>query len=105
MRLAFSNGLNVESLHCSLGFDIQEARRTWWLVYIQEVELSLDSGRPMTLRSAEMNVKYPNVEVCSRCLGFWDPAPLADTVKASIRWRSCYQICSDYVYTILSGYS
>ncbi|CAG9950245.1 unnamed protein product [Clonostachys rosea f. rosea IK726] len=65
MRLAFSNGLNVESLHCSLGFDIQEARRTWWLVYIQEVELSLDSGRPMTLRSAEMNVKYPNVELPS----------------------------------------
>ncbi|CAH0022521.1 unnamed protein product [Clonostachys rhizophaga] len=63
MRLAFSNGLNVESLHCSLGFDIQEARRTWWLVYIQEVELSLDSGRPMTLRSSEMNVKYPNVEL------------------------------------------
>ncbi|CAI6095980.1 unnamed protein product [Clonostachys chloroleuca] len=65
MRLAFSNGLNVESLHCSLGFDIQEARRTWWLVYIQEVELSLDSGRPMTLRSSEMNVKYPNVELPS----------------------------------------
>jgi|SRR5688572_27263529 hypothetical protein len=64
-RLAFSTGLNVESLHSSLGVDVQEARRTWWVIYIQEVELSLDAGRPMSLRTSEMNMEYPTVKVCS----------------------------------------
>ncbi|KAF2844766.1 hypothetical protein T440DRAFT_302203 [Plenodomus tracheiphilus IPT5] len=58
-RLAFSIGLNVETLHSSLGFDLQEARRTWSIIYIQEVELSLDAGRPISLRSSEMNMNYP----------------------------------------------
>ncbi|KAF1980321.1 hypothetical protein BU23DRAFT_445114 [Bimuria novae-zelandiae CBS 107.79] len=65
-RLAFSIGLNVESLHHSLGFDLQEARRTWSIIYIQEVELSLDAGRPMSLRSSEMNMNYPTVQARSR---------------------------------------
>ncbi|EGU72926.1 hypothetical protein FOXB_16564 [Fusarium oxysporum f. sp. conglutinans Fo5176] len=62
-RLAFSNGLNIESLHSSLGIDNQEAKRTWWIIYIQEVELSLDSGRPMCLGSLEMNINYPKSQV------------------------------------------
>ncbi|SPJ81734.1 uncharacterized protein FTOL_09139 [Fusarium torulosum] len=62
-RLAFSNGLNIESLHSSLGIDTQEARRTWWIIYIQEVELSLDSGRPMCLASSEMNMHYPQSQL------------------------------------------
>ncbi|KAI9154777.1 transcriptional regulatory protein [Paramyrothecium foliicola] len=62
-RLAFSTGLNVELLHSSLGVDAQEARRTWWVIYIQEVELSLDAGRPMSLRTSEMNMGYPTVKL------------------------------------------
>ncbi|KAI8406577.1 hypothetical protein FOFC_14047 [Fusarium oxysporum] len=62
-RLAFSNGLNIESLHSSLGIDNQEAKRTWWIIYIQEVELSLDSGRPMCLGSLEMNINYPKSQL------------------------------------------
>jgi hypothetical protein len=65
-RLAFSMGLNnVESSHREAGFDLQEARRTWWIIYIQDVELSLDSGRPMSVRSSQMNIEYPAVQVCS----------------------------------------
>ncbi|KAM6529342.1 hypothetical protein FALCPG4_007481 [Fusarium falciforme] len=64
-RLAFSTGLNVESLHSSLGVDAEEARRTWWVIYIQEVELSLDAGRPMSLRTSEMNMDYPTVQLPS----------------------------------------
>ncbi|KAF4986349.1 hypothetical protein FGRMN_10876 [Fusarium graminum] len=62
-RLAFSNGLNIESLHGSLGIDTQEARRTWWMIYIQEVELSLDSGRPMCLGSSQMDMRYPKTHI------------------------------------------
>lgn len=65
-RLALSMGLNVESLHSSLGFDVQEARRTWWIIYIQEVELSLDAGRPVSLRSSEMTMSYPTAQVGSK---------------------------------------
>ncbi|KAF9699532.1 hypothetical protein EKO04_002477 [Ascochyta lentis] len=60
-RLAYSIGLNVESLHRSLGFDKEEARRTWAIIYIQEVELSLDAGRPMSIRSADMDMNYPTL--------------------------------------------
>jgi hypothetical protein len=62
-RLAYSLGLNVESLHQALGFDKQEARRTWAIIYIQEIELSLDAGRPMSIRSSDMNMNHPTVEV------------------------------------------
>ncbi|KAF5230013.1 hypothetical protein FANTH_14012 [Fusarium anthophilum] len=62
-RLAFSNGLNVESMHGSLGVSTEVARRTWWIIYIQEVELSLDSGRPMCLGLAEMNMNYPKAQL------------------------------------------
>ncbi|UPX11465.1 uncharacterized protein EKO05_0002071 [Ascochyta rabiei] len=62
-RLGYSIGLNVESLHRSLGFDKEEARRTWAIIYIQEVELSLDSGRPMSIRSADMNMNYPTMQL------------------------------------------
>lgn len=62
-RLAFSNGLNIESLHSSLPVDTQEAKRTWWLIYIQEVELCLDSGRPMCFGSSDMNIHYPTMHV------------------------------------------
>lgn len=61
-RLAYSIGLNVESLHRSLGFDREEARRTWAIIYIQEIELSLDAGRPISIRSADMNMNYPTVQ-------------------------------------------
>ncbi|KAJ4399549.1 hypothetical protein N0V91_009374 [Didymella pomorum] len=62
-RLAYSIGLNVESMHRSLGFDKEEARRTWAIIYIQEVELSLDAGRPMSIRSSDMNMNYPTVQL------------------------------------------
>ncbi|KAI6749358.1 hypothetical protein HG530_015197 [Fusarium avenaceum] len=62
-RLAFSNGLNIESLHSSLPVDTQEAKRTWWLIYIQEVELCLDSGRPMCFGSSDMNIHYPTMHL------------------------------------------
>lgn len=62
-RLAFSSGLNTESTYTSPTFDAEEARRTWWLIYIQEVELSLDSGRPMTIQTVEMDVGYPENNV------------------------------------------
>ena len=62
-RLAYSIGLNVESLHRSLGFDKEEAKRTWAIIYIQEIELSLDAGRPMSVRSSDMEMNYPTVQV------------------------------------------
>ncbi|KAL6705917.1 hypothetical protein ACN47E_006196 [Coniothyrium glycines] len=62
-RLAFSIGLNVESLYRSLKVDVQEARRTWSIIYIQEVELSLDSGRPMSVRSSEINLDYHTMQL------------------------------------------
>ncbi|KIX92656.1 uncharacterized protein Z520_11685 [Fonsecaea multimorphosa CBS 102226] len=52
-RLAFSIGLSIESNYRSPAFDAEEARRTWWIIYIQEVELSLDSGRPMSIHASE----------------------------------------------------
>ncbi len=54
-------GLNVDSSHRTAGFDLQEARRTWWIIYIQDVELSLDPGRPLSVRSSQMNIDYPSV--------------------------------------------
>lgn len=62
-RLALSIGLNIDSVHCTLSCDAEEARRTFWMIYIQEVELSLDSGRPMSLRISEINVDYPADQV------------------------------------------
>lgn len=41
----------------------EEARRTWWLVYVQEVELSLDSGRPMWFPTSDVEIEFPSVEV------------------------------------------
>jgi len=59
-RLAYSIGLNVDSSHRALGFDLQEARRTWLILYIQDVELSLDSGRPLSISTSQMNfMDYP----------------------------------------------
>ncbi|KIW99996.1 uncharacterized protein Z518_10924 [Rhinocladiella mackenziei CBS 650.93] len=62
-RLAFSIGLNIESTYGSAAFDAEEARRTWWLIYVQEVELSLDSGRPMSICMSEMDIGYPTRQV------------------------------------------
>lgn len=62
-RLAFSIGLNIKSTYNLPGFHAEEAKRTWWLIYVQEVELSLDSGRPMSIRTSEMDVDYPIAEV------------------------------------------
>ncbi|KAH6643575.1 fungal-specific transcription factor domain-containing protein [Boeremia exigua] len=62
-RLGYSIGLNVESLHRTLGFDREEAKRTWAMIYIQEVELSLDAGRPMSVRSSDMEMNYPTVQL------------------------------------------
>ncbi|EXJ71188.1 uncharacterized protein A1O5_06182 [Cladophialophora psammophila CBS 110553] len=58
-RLAFSIGLNTASIYSSGRFHAEEVRRTWWLIYIQEVELSLDSGRPMSIRTSDMDMDYP----------------------------------------------
>ncbi len=58
-RLAFSIGLNTESMHSSGRFQVEEARRTWWLIYVQEVELSLDSGRPMSIGTSDMDIQFP----------------------------------------------
>lgn len=63
-RLAFSIGLNIGSNYGSPAFDAEEARRTWWMIYVQEVELSLDSGRPMSIRTCEMDIGYPSSQVC-----------------------------------------
>jgi hypothetical protein len=63
IRLAFSIGLNVELTYGCPGFDAEEARRTWWLIYVQEVELSSDSGRPMSIRSCDVNTNYPLTSV------------------------------------------
>lgn len=68
-RLAFSIGLNVESLHSSLKIDVEDARRTWSLIYIQDVELSLDSGRPMSVRSSEINTSSSLVQVSNSTYG------------------------------------
>lgn len=62
-RLAYSIGLNVESMHRSLGFDKEEVRRTWAIIYIQEIELSLDAGRPISIRSSDMDMNYPTVQL------------------------------------------
>ena len=62
-RLAFSIGLNVEPTFGRSGYDTEEARRTWWLIYVQEVELSLDSGRPMSIRGCDVNTNYPLTNV------------------------------------------
>jgi hypothetical protein len=62
-RLAFSIGLNTKSAYDLPGFNAEEAKRTWWLIYVQEVELSLDSGRPMSLQISDMDIEYPTVQV------------------------------------------
>ncbi|KAH8801443.1 fungal-specific transcription factor domain-containing protein [Xylogone sp. PMI_703] len=49
-RFAFSIGLNLDRYHRSLDIDAEEAKRTWCLLYVQEIELSLDSGRPMSFQ-------------------------------------------------------
>jgi Fungal specific transcription factor domain len=64
-RLAFSIGLNTNSAKRSYTHDDEEARRTWWLIYVQEVELSLDSGRPMSIRSCDIDVDYPLMNIVS----------------------------------------
>lgn len=58
-RLGYSIGLNIESTYGSPSLPTEEARRTWWFVYIHEIELSLDSGRPMCIQTSEMDVNYP----------------------------------------------
>ncbi|KAF3007584.1 hypothetical protein E8E13_007489 [Curvularia kusanoi] len=62
-RLAYSIGLNVESLHRSSGFDQEEAKRTWAIIYIQEIELSLDAGRPSSIHAADMDMSYPSTKL------------------------------------------
>ncbi|KAJ5662653.1 uncharacterized protein N7477_010269 [Penicillium maclennaniae] len=58
-RMAFSIGLNVDSNLTSHGWDAEEGRRTWWMIYIQEVELSVDSGRPMSITKSDIVVDLP----------------------------------------------
>ena len=65
-RLALSIGLHDESLHKSLPYNIEESRRTYWMIYAQEVELSLDSGRPISLPSSHTGVEYPIPQVGPR---------------------------------------
>ncbi|OJJ82586.1 uncharacterized protein ASPGLDRAFT_59563 [Aspergillus glaucus CBS 516.65] len=58
-RMAFSIGLNVDSNLTSHDWDAEEGRRTWWMIYIQEVELSVDSGRPMSISKSDIIVDLP----------------------------------------------
>lgn len=57
--MAFSIGLNVDSHLTPHGWDAEEGRRTWWMIYIQEVELSVDSGRPMSISKSDIVVDFP----------------------------------------------
>lgn len=57
--MAFSIGLNVDSNLTSHDWDAEEGRRTWWMIYIQEVELSVDSGRPMSISKSDIVVDLP----------------------------------------------
>lgn len=57
--MAFSIGLNVDPRLTSHCWDAEEGRRTWWMIYIQEVELSVDSGRPMSIRKSDILVDLP----------------------------------------------
>lgn len=59
-RMAFSIGLNLDPTLASHDWDAEEGRRTWWMLFIQEVELSLDSGRPMSIRKSDISVEYPS---------------------------------------------
>ncbi|OBT80547.1 hypothetical protein VF21_00341 [Pseudogymnoascus sp. 05NY08] len=71
-RMAFSIGLNVAGQGQSPSETyLDEAKRTWCMVYVQEVELSLDSGRPMSLRSCDANVAFlsQNIEDDAALLG------------------------------------
>lgn len=63
-RLGYSIGLNIESMYGSHSASAEEVKRTWWLVYVQEIELSLDSGRPTSLQISDMNMAYPTDPVC-----------------------------------------
>ena len=57
--MAFSIGLNVDTKLTPHDWDAEEGRRTWWMIYIQEVELSLDSGRPMSISKNDIDVDFP----------------------------------------------
>lgn len=57
--MAFSIGLNVDPRLAAHDWDAEEGRRTWWMLYTQEVELSLDSGRPMSIRKSDVAVDFP----------------------------------------------
>ncbi|RVX74754.1 hypothetical protein B0A52_01031 [Exophiala mesophila] len=59
-RMAFSIGLNLDPTLASHDWDGEEGRRTWWMLFIQEVELSVDSGRPMSIRKSDISVQYPS---------------------------------------------
>ena len=58
--MAFSIGLNLDPTLASHDWDGEEGRRTWWMLFIQEVELSVDSGRPMSIRKSDISVQYPS---------------------------------------------
>ena len=57
--MAFSIGLNVDSNLISHDWDGEEGRRTWWMIFIQEVELSVDCGRPMAISNSDIAVELP----------------------------------------------
>lgn len=77
--MAFSIGLNVDPTLAPHDWDPEEGRRTWWMLYIQEVELSGDSGRPMSIRSSDVVIEYPkdhlaeNSPVSLLSLSSWTP--------------------------------
>jgi hypothetical protein len=64
--MAFSIGLNLDPTLASHNWDAEEGRRTWWMLFIQEVELSLDSGRPMSIRKCDISVEYPTGQLVGR---------------------------------------
>ncbi|KAJ5317023.1 hypothetical protein N7508_001531 [Penicillium antarcticum] len=60
IRLAYSAGLNRN--FDQAGFTntaVQEARRTWWVLYSLESELCLEYGRPLCIRETDSTAPYP----------------------------------------------
>lgn len=62
-RMAFSIGLNNDVQKHLQQLDAENGKKTWWMLFVQEVELSVDSGRPISVRSCDAQLSYPGVNV------------------------------------------
>jgi hypothetical protein len=66
IRLAYSAGLNTN--FDKTGFTniaVQEARRTWWILYSFESELCLEYGKPLCIRETDSTAPYPEETLVS----------------------------------------